>query len=231
MTLRIGIIGATGHIGYVVDGIRELPDARICAIAPGGPEESLDNIRSRVHAPTDVAEFADFRNLLDRAKPDIVAVSPQFHRHATVTCETLRRGIPVYCEKPLALTLESLDAVRVAQRVTGASVGMMLAFRYAPAFVAAQSLVAAGRIGEPSFGFAQKSYKRGIARTSTGSATPSAASFPGSAFMPSIGFAGSAAGSSRPSRPATPRCSDPIIRNSKTRQPVSSRRTTGAARS
>jgi len=161
MTVQVAIIGATGHIQYVTEGIHELGNARVCAIAPGGPEENLETLRARVQPGAKTTEYTDYRKLLDREKPDVVVVTPHFHRHAEVTCAALERGFPVYSEKPLALTLESLDAVRAAHRSSGAPVGIMLNFRYTPAFSTARSLVAAGRIGRPAVGYARKSYKRG----------------------------------------------------------------------
>jgi len=161
MSLRIGIIGGAGHIGYVVQGMRALEDARICAVAGGCPEEDSAAVRRRINAGPDVESYDDYRDLLDKEKLDIVGVSPFFHLHAEITCEALRRGIPVFSEKPLALTLESLEEVREAQKTSGAPIGAMLAFRYAPAFHTAHRLVEQGVIGEPTVGYSQKSYKRG----------------------------------------------------------------------
>ena len=99
--------------------------------------------------------------MLDDEKLDIVGVSPFYYLHAEVTREALRRGIAVFAEKPLALTLESLDEIRRAQQETGALIGIMLSFRYAPSFHTAHKLIEEGAIGEPTVGYSQKSYKRG----------------------------------------------------------------------
>lgn len=161
MPVQVAIIGATGHIQYVIEGIREIPGARICALAPGGPEESIEAIRLRVQPAPDAAVYGDYRKLLDREKPDVVVVTPRFHRHAEAACAALERGIAVYSEKPLALTLESLETVRAIQQKSKAPIGIMLNFRYAPTFSTARTLVADGRIGRPAAAYAQKSYKRG----------------------------------------------------------------------
>jgi len=161
MPMRIGIIGGAGHIGYVVAGLAELEDAVICAVAPGCAEEDIEIVKSRAGGAPDAKAYADYRELLDRERPDIVAVSPFYYLHAEVSCEALKRGTAVYCEKPLALTLEALEQVRRAHEESGAPVGMMLDFRYQPAFHTARKLVEAGAIGTPTVGYSQKSYKRG----------------------------------------------------------------------
>ena len=162
MTLRIAIIGGAGHIDYVPSGIDELGDARLCAVARGSASDDLEHIRRAARAAPGVPSYDDYREMLDRERPDLVVVLPEFHLHAEITADALRRGIPVLSEKPLALTLESLAQVREEQRASGAPLGMLLPFRYAPAFYTARRLVREGAIGEPTVGYAQKSYKRGV---------------------------------------------------------------------
>ncbi len=159
MALRVALIGGAGHTHYVLGGLEAVPGAVLCAVAPGGPEEDPARLRRLASGPTRFYE--DYCALLAAEGPDLVAVAPVFHRHAEVTCAALRAGAAVYCEKPLALTLESLGQVRSAVAETGRPLGIMLNFRYLPAFATARRLVAGGAIGEPTVGYAQKSYKRG----------------------------------------------------------------------
>lgn len=163
MTIRIGCIGDTGHIAYVFQGLDEIPDARLCAVAKGCDAETLEELRwflSEREAPP-VQFYDDYRDMLNDHTLDVLVAAPMLHLHAEVICEGLRRGLPVFCEKPLALTLDSLAQVREAQQTVGKPLGMMMDFRYAPAFHTARRLVAEGRIGTPTAGYAQKSYKRG----------------------------------------------------------------------
>jgi predicted dehydrogenase len=158
MTLRIGMIGASGHANYVTEGIRELGDAKLVAVAPGCPEEDGERIR-RIGGETAVFH-ADYRDLLAEDL-DIVAVNPFFYLHAEITVAALRAGIAVYCEKPLALDLASLQQVHEAWNLSGRPLGIMLNFRYMPVFHTARKLVVEGAIGTPTVAYGQKSYKRG----------------------------------------------------------------------
>lgn len=160
MALRVALIGSAGHINYVTEGLKALPGATLCAVAPGEPAEDPERLRRL--AGSTARFYADYRELLAAERPEIAAVSPPFHRHAEVACTALRAGSAVYCEKPLALTLEALDQVRTAVAETGRPLGIMLNYRYIPSFVTARRLVAEGAIGEPTVGYAQKSYKRGV---------------------------------------------------------------------
>lgn len=162
LAMKIAIVGCSGHVGYVLDGLGEARGISLVAVAPGSPEEDMSPLLGHPevseHRPS---RFEDYRVMLDNAKPDVVCVNPFFYLHSRVTVEALSRGIHVFCEKPLAITHESLDEVRCAQSRSGAAIGMMLNYRYDPRFRAAHRLVREGAIGEPVLGYAQKSYRFG----------------------------------------------------------------------
>lgn len=162
MPLRVGVVGGGFHLDYVLDGLTELEDARLCAVAPGCPEEDIAEF---VNKPAVKAAspkiYQDYRRMLDEQKLDILAINPFFYLHSTICMEALRRGIAPFCEKPLALDLESLDALRKAQKTANLPVGMILSFRYEDMFYTARELVRSGVIGKPIVGYAQKSYKLG----------------------------------------------------------------------
>jgi len=162
LATHIGIIGSSGHYHYALAGEREIEDAVICAVAPGSADEDMSRLTAALSAASvSPKQYDDYREMLDREDLNVVAVNPQFHLNSEVTTEALSRAIPVLCEKPLAIDLESLDRVRQAQLQSKAGLGMMLALRYDARFYTARQLVASGAIGEPALGYSQKSYKLG----------------------------------------------------------------------
>jgi predicted dehydrogenase len=65
--------------------------------------------------------YRDFRKMLDEIgnSLDAVAVSTPDHTHAVAAMDALRRGLPVYCEKPLAHSIGEVRALRKAAREKG----------------------------------------------------------------------------------------------------------------
>lgn len=65
--------------------------------------------------------FTDFRVMLDQMDKEIdaVTIGTPDHTHATIALEAIRRGKHVYCEKPLAHTVDEVRRVTAAARQAG----------------------------------------------------------------------------------------------------------------
>ncbi len=62
---------------------------------------------------------ADFREILDDPTVDIVGISTPDHWHAYIAVEAMKRGKDVFCEKPLAFSIDEAKKVMAAQRKYG----------------------------------------------------------------------------------------------------------------
>jgi predicted dehydrogenase len=160
--MKIGIIGSTGHWGMALKGLKGTGFDGAIAVAPGSQGESMAGVveacKEIGHAPRTYDEYED---LLDRFKPTVASVACRFHDHAKVGRQVLSRGINLFMEKPLALTLDDLDALRKAYAASGVHLAAMQALRYVPAIQAAWKAVREGLIGEVRLLTAQKSYRLG----------------------------------------------------------------------
>lgn len=79
---------------------------------------------------------------------DAVLVLTPDNRHAEVAVQTLRAGIPTFCEKPLDVTLEAADAILTAAFETGTRLYVGHNMRHMPVVVQMRELIQAGTIGE-----------------------------------------------------------------------------------
>jgi predicted dehydrogenase len=146
-----------------MDGLRELPEVRLVGVSAGSAGEPIDKLASRSqqegHSPT---VYANYLELMEQAKPDIVAVACYFHDHAKIAAEALRRGIHVFVEKPVATTLDDLAMLKEAYRQSdGTHLAAMFGIRYNPAFLTAWRAVKDGAVGHVRMLHAQKSYRLG----------------------------------------------------------------------
>ncbi|MGG1519372.1 Gfo/Idh/MocA family oxidoreductase [Paenibacillus oryzisoli] len=160
--MKVCIIGSTGHTAYVLKGLKELPEVELAGIAPGSSAEDVEPLlRSAEAYGWMPAQFASYTDMLDQLKPDIAAVACGFHDHAAVAMQAMRRGIHVFVEKPLALTLEDLEQVKAIHRQSGVHLAAMFGMRYMSCFLTAKQLIGEGVIGDVRLMTAQKSYRLG----------------------------------------------------------------------
>lgn len=63
--------------------------------------------------------YVDYRELLEKEDVDAVMVATPDHAHAMIVLNALRRRKHVYCEKPLAYSVEEVRKITEAARVAG----------------------------------------------------------------------------------------------------------------
>lgn len=144
---RIGVIGHTKHgdYGHGIDVVwQEIPGAKIVGVADADPD-GLAAAAKRLSAD---AAFRDYRQLLDKAKPDIVSVCPRWlDQHRDMVIAAADRGIHVYMEKPLCRTLREADEMIAACERTHARVAVAHQTHYSPRAHVVKRLIADGKIG------------------------------------------------------------------------------------
>lgn len=74
----------------------------------------------------------DYKELLKDPEIDLIGISTQHNSHAKFVIEALNAGKNVYCEKPLCLTLDELDAIEQAYKGSSAHLFCGLNRRHAP---------------------------------------------------------------------------------------------------
>lgn len=145
MTIRIGMVGC-GHIGtvhaYALQQLSEhgLIDASLAATFDSDPERAA---RVAHHHGGEPAESLDA--LLDEV--DVVWVCTWTAGHVEAVGLAAERGLPVFCEKPLAPTMPECEKVAAALERVPHQVGLVL--RWSPVFAKAAEIVASGRFGRP----------------------------------------------------------------------------------
>jgi len=156
------MIGMRGHNEYVLAGLERLPQVHLVGLSPGTGEDRIESLRlwaeDHGHTP-EVIE--DYREMLDRLKPDVVSVCGPLELHAQMCIDAFQRGVHVFCEKPVATSLEDLARLRAAYDEADLHFAGMMGLRYDPAFYTAWQAVQRGAVGEVRLLNTQKSYKLG----------------------------------------------------------------------
>ena len=144
---RIAFVGAGNHATQsLYPNIPQIPAFDLAAVCDRVAERAEYFARS-YGAPE---WFTEVEAMLDRVAPQGVCIVGPAEMHEEVAHQVLRRGIPVFVEKPPAPSLPAAQALAAAAREHGAwgMVGFMK--RFAPANVVAKEYVAGEEFGRLS---------------------------------------------------------------------------------
>jgi predicted dehydrogenase len=139
--IAIGVIGA-GLIGRKHLGkIAEHPDFDLAGIADVNADAAAaQNPGARI--------FADYRKLLDEARPHAVVIASPNQAHAEMGIECARRGIHILIEKPVTDTLEAAAALIAEVKKAGITSLVGHHRRHHRQVRTLQALLREGRIGD-----------------------------------------------------------------------------------
>lgn len=112
--------------------------------APFTRKWNLEYITKRVGVPF----FADYKQMLDKVKPDVAFITTETPLHAEVFGECAKRGIVASMEKPMAVSLsEGLKMYRTAKK-TGAELLVNWPLAWMPFMEQFKQMLDEGRIGK-----------------------------------------------------------------------------------
>ncbi len=142
--LKIGLIGA-GRIGRVHAEhlTTHIPSAELVMVADMF-EESAKQCAKRYAIPL---ATQDYHAILDRPDIEAVVICSSTDTHARIIEEAAQAGKHIFCEKPIALDLPSID--QALDAVARADIKLQLGFnrRFDPSFRRVRQAVEQGEIG------------------------------------------------------------------------------------
>lgn len=147
--LKIGVIGV-GRMGQLYTRVlaTQVTGIQLFAIAEEN-EQVRSAVANKFNPPYAPHVLTDAYELIALPELDAVVIATPTRTHAELVIAAARAGKAIFCEKPLALTLEetraALDAVDLAK--VPLQVGFMR--RFDAAYTKAKRLIADGRIGRP----------------------------------------------------------------------------------
>lgn len=128
---------------------REVPEVRVVGAADLHPEQRADF--GRRYELEERQLYADYRELIEHERPDIVSVCTNAKHRPGVVIEIarLRVGVKViWAEKPIAVTLREADEMVAACREAGIALSVNNLRRWHPWYVQARKLIDEGVLGE-----------------------------------------------------------------------------------
>jgi len=149
--VNIAIIGA-GFIGKIhANSYKQIEDANIVAVVDKVKEKGEE--LAREHG---AMYYRDIDECLKKENIDTVDICVPTFQHADLTKRAAEAGKNVFCEKPIALSLDEADQMIESiekNRVKG-MVGHVL--RFWPEYVKTKEVIESGELGEPLHGYCER---------------------------------------------------------------------------
>ena len=144
--LSVGVIGYGGRGAGVVRqmGVFGIP-YEVAAIT----DPRADEIRKRDADGflKDTRFYADADEMLDSEELDGVVIATNCHVHTPMACKVAKRNLPLFLEKPVAVSFEQIDELREAFADVTAPVVVSFPLRLTPIVQRVKEIVEAGTIG------------------------------------------------------------------------------------
>jgi predicted dehydrogenase len=150
---RVAVIGHTGrgNYGHGIDAVwKNFEQCEVVAVSDAD-EKGLGEAVKRLtdgKKKTSPKPYANYRKMLDEAKPHVVAICPRWlDQHRDMVVAAAERGIHIYMEKPLCRNLREADEMVEACEERDVKLAIAHQTRYSPRLQAARELIEEGKLG------------------------------------------------------------------------------------
>jgi len=157
-TLGVGIVGTGWVSGEHIKAFERNPHTQVRGIL--SREQERARAKAQEYGLSHARPHTELRTLLDDPEIDIVSICTPHHLHAPQGIECARAGKHILMEKPIALDLESLQALDEAVREAGVRTVVSFVLRWNPLFDLIKTALADGLIGNVYY--AEVDYMHGI---------------------------------------------------------------------
>lgn len=146
--IKIGIIGYGSRIANMFANVRAFePDVSLAAIT----DPAADAVRARlVENGEDAGKvhlYDDIEQMLEREPLDAVMIGTRCSLHTTMAIPVLKRGLPLFLEKPVATSFDDLKRLAAAGQASSSPVVVSFPLRVTPLVRLARELIDSGRLG------------------------------------------------------------------------------------
>lgn len=111
-------------------------------------KQAMETLAKKANLPPSVLYFTDYKELIDKCKPDVVSIATPSGLHASIAIYCCENNIHTIIEKPVALSLKDAYAIQRSSQKGNVKVTVCHQNRYNKAVKAAYQLVLEKKLGD-----------------------------------------------------------------------------------
>jgi len=149
--IKVAIVGA-GFIGEVhANSYKQIENADVVAVV-----DKVEKKGKKLAEKIGASFYVDLDGLFKNEDVDSIDICTPTFLHADMAVRAADAGKNVFCEKPLALSLEEADRIIEAVKKNNVKAMVGHVMRFWPEYVKAKEIVDSGQLGEPLHAFCER---------------------------------------------------------------------------
>lgn len=147
--IRLGVVGfgrrAQGLVNHVFREVE--PDLRVACVVDA--DEAGARQRLAEADRKDVAFYPTLDEMVRKGRPDALLISTRCHLHTPYAVQAAAYDLPLYLEKPVAISLEQAQSLERAFAKARGPVVVSFPLRTSPLCMLAKQYIEGGAVGDP----------------------------------------------------------------------------------
>ncbi len=142
--LNVGVCGLGGMGIVCARAFKMSPKAHVVAVA-----DVVEDTARKYADELKATAYGGYREMLEREKLDAVCITTPQHLHAGQSIAAMKRGLHVFCTKPMAVTLEEADTMIEAAEKNKVKLEIGFHYRFDKRIMKMKEIIDKGEIGRP----------------------------------------------------------------------------------
>jgi len=142
--VRWGLLSTANINRRLIPALRASKRGELVAVA----SRTLDRAQAYAGKWKIPLAFGDYAQMIESGRIDAIYISLPNHLHAEWSVRALQAGVHVLCEKPMALSLQEVDAMIQASQASGCALAEAFMYRHHPQTKLVAEWVRDGRLGD-----------------------------------------------------------------------------------
>ena len=147
--IRLGVVGHGGRISGMIRNVFRKVEPGVRVVGVVDPDEQGARARLDECDRTDVVFYDSLDQMVKKGRLDALAIGTRCHLHTPYAVEAAKLGLPLFLEKPVAISMGQAEALERAFEKHPCEAVVSFPLRVSPLCLLARQYIEEGAVGKP----------------------------------------------------------------------------------